>query len=401
MIPWLTCRRAIYGTAVGLLTALVAGACDKVPLLAPTESTITLAASRLVLPVNHFTEIIATIIEQSGTPVHNGTVVTFTTTLGTIEPRETQTNSGKVTVLLHAGSQSGTAKVSAFSGDARAEEIEIAIAGAAAETIILNVSPGTLPSLGRGETVQVIAVVHDGSGNPLPGAPVTFTADAGLLSSGTVITDQNGEARTMLAIDRETIVTANAGAERASTTIRINTPPSITISATTSPTAGQPTTFTITVTTVSGASPVKEVTVDCGDGESMSLGTLTGSTTVTHVYDSSTTYTVVASATDNSGERTSVTSVIYVAPAPPLDVTIAVNTTSRKLNVPVSFTVSVSPTGIVIDRYEWNFGDGSSATTSGKSTSHTYTSAKAYVVTVTVVAQDGRTGTGRVEVGVE
>ena len=176
-------------------------------------------------------------------------------------------------------------------------------------------------------TVQVIAVVHDGSGNPLPGAPVIFTADAGLLSSGTVITDQNGEARTMLAIDRETIVTADAGAERASTTIRINTPPSITISATTSPTAGQPTTFTITVTTVSGASPVKEVTVDCGDGESMSLGTLTGSATVTHVYDSSTTYTVVASATDNSGERTSVTSVIYVAPAPPLDVTIAVNTT--------------------------------------------------------------------------
>ena len=165
----------------------------------------------------------------------------------------------------------------------------------------------------------------------------------------------------MLAIDRETIVTADAGAERASTTIRINTPPSITISATTSPTAGQPTTFTITVTTVSGASPVKEVTVDCGDGESMSLGTLTGSTTVTHVYDSSTTYTVVASATDNSGERTSVTSVIYVAPAPPLDVTIAVNTTSRKLNVPVSFTVSVSPTGTVIDRYEWNFGDGSKA----------------------------------------
>ena len=133
----------------------------------------------------------------------------------------------------------------------------------------------------------------------------------------------------------------------------------------------------------------------------MSLGTLTGSTTVTHVYDSSATYTVVASATDNSGERTSVTSVIYVAPAPPLDVTIAVNITSRKINVPVSFTVSGSPTGTVIDRYEWNFGDGSRATTSGKSTSHTYTSTKAYVVTVTIVAQHGRSGTGRVEVGVE
>lgn len=117
---------------------------------APTESTITLAASRLVLPVNDFTEITATIIEQSGTPVDTGTVMTFTTTLGTIEPREARTERGKVTVLLHAGSQSGTAKVSALSGDARAAEIEIAIGGAAAETIILNVSPGTfLSSVGN------------------------------------------------------------------------------------------------------------------------------------------------------------------------------------------------------------------------------------------------------------
>ena len=40
-----------------------------------------------------------------------------------------------------------------------------------------------------------------------------------------------------------------------------------------------------------------------------------GSTTVTHVYTSSATYTVVASVTDSGGERTSVTTVIFVAPA--------------------------------------------------------------------------------------
>ena len=62
---------------------------------APTEPTITLAASRLVLPVNDCTEIIATIIEQSGIPVHNRPAVIFTTTLGTIEPREARTNSDK------------------------------------------------------------------------------------------------------------------------------------------------------------------------------------------------------------------------------------------------------------------------------------------------------------------
>ena len=65
--------------------------CDKVPLLAPTASVITVVSSRSVLPINGTAQIIATVIEQSGTPTHNGTLVTFTTTLGTLDPREAMT----------------------------------------------------------------------------------------------------------------------------------------------------------------------------------------------------------------------------------------------------------------------------------------------------------------------
>ena len=89
--------------SIVLALIVLVSACDKSPLLAPTQSFITLVASRLVLPINGEAEIIATVIEQSGTAAQNGTLVTFTTTLGTIEPREARTNGGQVRVRLLAG----------------------------------------------------------------------------------------------------------------------------------------------------------------------------------------------------------------------------------------------------------------------------------------------------------
>src|SRR6187401_2710915 len=73
-----------------ILASLVALSCDKMPLVAPTGTAITLVSATNVLPVNGFAEITAFLIQgvQSGsgttagvtagggTPVHNGTVVT-------------------------------------------------------------------------------------------------------------------------------------------------------------------------------------------------------------------------------------------------------------------------------------------------------------------------------------
>ena len=167
------------------MAALVAESCNKAPLFAPTESIITLTASRLASAGNGDTELIATVIEQSGTPVQNGTTVIFTTTLGTIEPREARTKGGTATAILRAGAQSGTATVSAFSGSTRADDLTIEIA--VTQTVILSVTPGSLPS--SGGVVQLIAVVHDANGNPLQEIPVVFTADAGVLSNTTAVTD--------------------------------------------------------------------------------------------------------------------------------------------------------------------------------------------------------------------
>src|SRR5688572_14162287 len=87
--------RTRTGAAVLLvIAAVVTGACDKAQLLAPTQSTITVSAPTRVLPSGGSTEVTAFVMEQSGTPVHNGTTVRFTSTLGRVDPGEAQTRNG-------------------------------------------------------------------------------------------------------------------------------------------------------------------------------------------------------------------------------------------------------------------------------------------------------------------
>ena len=71
---------------LAMAVALIATACERVQLLAPTNSTITVTAPNRVLPLGGSTEVSAFVLEQSGTPVQNGTVVRFTATLGSVSP---------------------------------------------------------------------------------------------------------------------------------------------------------------------------------------------------------------------------------------------------------------------------------------------------------------------------
>ena len=76
------------------LACCVISACEKVPLLVPTASLVTVSVSRTVLPIDGTAQVVATVTESSGTPVHNGTVVTFMTTLGAVEPSVAPTMNG-------------------------------------------------------------------------------------------------------------------------------------------------------------------------------------------------------------------------------------------------------------------------------------------------------------------
>ena len=114
MIARFVTTLGLWRLVLALLAAgslLLSAACQKVPLLAPTGSSIALTATATTLPLNGTTDIIAQVLESGGTPPQNGTLVTFTTSLGSIEPSEARTSGGRVIVKFLAGSTSGEASI--------------------------------------------------------------------------------------------------------------------------------------------------------------------------------------------------------------------------------------------------------------------------------------------------
>src|SRR5512132_3470725 len=109
-------KRLANLSALALLLAVLSVGCDKVPLLAPTGSAITLSANSSTVPTNGTVGLTAFVMESSGTPVQNGTTVRFTTTLGTVTPTEAQTTNGVAVATFNAGASSGVATIHAISG---------------------------------------------------------------------------------------------------------------------------------------------------------------------------------------------------------------------------------------------------------------------------------------------
>jgi hypothetical protein len=209
--------------------------CNQVILTAPPGSTMTLFANPDFVPANGGTSVVtAVVVEPAGTPVPDGTVVQFFTTLGTIE-EQGKTNDGVARVNFVADSRSGTATVSALSGggtvpvpsptasptslpspvpigaaDARAATAALAVASLAnSATVDITVGSAlptrmdlvAVPRAIRGqEQSRLTANVFDTRGNPVFNVPVIFTVSNNathetLASRGRpVFTNQNGQA---------------------------------------------------------------------------------------------------------------------------------------------------------------------------------------------------------------
>jgi PKD repeat protein len=388
-----------------LTLALPLIGCTRVPLTAPTKSIIAIYATAASVPVNGSVDVIATVTEEAGTPVQDGTLVSFTTTLGRLEPSQARTTAGQVTVKLVADGQSGTATVSAFSGGATAAPVSgsttgtaaatltIPIGGAAADSIVVSAQPAGVPRTGG--TVQIIAQVRDASGNTLGGVPVTFTTTAGQIQTPTVTTNASGEAQTAFTTTSKATVTAHAGAKTATVDVDITALPSITISANpASPIAGQPVTFNLTIDATTGLNPVRSVRIAYGDGDFEDLGVITGSTTATHIYGSDGSRTVTVTVTDTTGQQVTQSLVIVVLPKVPVAVALAIAPSPGVVNEVVTFVANVTGTTVAITSYDWDFGDGSTRTTTGNSTTKIYAATGTFHATVTVHAQDGSTGVG-------
>src|SRR5713226_1843707 len=143
--------------AFGMTVLLLTGACQKVPLLAPTGSTIILTSSANALPINGTADISAQVLQAGGNPPHGGTLINFTTTLGGIEPAEARTDiNGRVIVKFNSGLSNGTATIVASSGGATTGTtgaVKIAIGTAALGRVSVNANPLYVPSTGGSSTI--------------------------------------------------------------------------------------------------------------------------------------------------------------------------------------------------------------------------------------------------------
>ena len=399
-------RRGVrrLATLPAVLTALAAlslvSACDKVPLLAPSGSVITLFPTSSSVPLNGSIDIVATVIENgttastgtggtgaggtgtstsnvgAGTPVQNGTLVTFTTTLGRIEPSEARTQNGQVRVRFVSDGQSGTATITAFSGGASAKLENFPVGAAAAERLIVSATNQTLPA--NGGTTEVQARVENASGVPIAGVPVTFTTTAGSVSPSTAITDAQGVARATLTATKEATVTARAGSKEGTVNVGVAARSGLAVSTSPeAPTVGQPVRFTIT--TASGQA-VTNARIDYGDGQSRNLGTISGTVTDHHAYSRPGNFPVTITA--DNGEST-VTSVSVGS----LPVTLTGPDTART-NLPVTFSATL-PANTQVREYRWEFGDGRTAITTGPQVSHSYTQQGGYTVRLEVIGLEG------------
>jgi adhesin/invasin len=358
-------------------------ACDKVPLLAPTGSVITLLIPDTSnVSLNSEMTINATVIENGtasggsgatttrsggGTPVQNGTVVTFTTTIGRIEPSEARTSNGAVSVRLITGSTSGTAVVTAYSGGASATK-NINVGTAAVKTVTVTTTPQALGAAGG--TAQVSATVTDAGGNPVSGVPVTFATDKGSINPSTATTDANGVATATINTTSTAKITATAGTVTSTTpaTLTVNARGLASFSANPNATsAGTPVVFTVTPTT--GAN-VSDVRVNFGDGTgTVSLGAISAAQTVVHTYQSAGNYTATATSSDGTGESGSLSTSVVVGSLP---VTLTSSPATPTVNSPATLTVGGIGTAQV-DRYVWTFDDGTGPfTTTSPQLTHSF-----------------------------
>jgi PKD repeat protein len=256
---------------------------------------------------------------------------------------------------------------------------------------VLTANPSTV-SATRGGTVTLSAYVIDEGNNPIPNVPVTFTTSAGTLLIPRVVTDSNGEARTVLTTSRETRVRASVGAvDSNELTITANNAPSITLAAA-PPTVAEnvPVTFTYTVTADTGVA-LRSVYLDFGDRTSQLIGTSrTGS--ITHTYRSAGTYVVEAEVIDSNGEVGTSSVAVVVTAAPPLLATVAVQPNPARTNAQVTATLTLTNSTLtpLITGVTWDWGDGSQPQTAGPTLQHLYDRVATFSGTATVRLNDGR-----------
>lgn len=392
-------RNAISFSIVTIILLVLGYACNMVDQVATPGSKLVLTAQPTSIGARGFSTltVVGTRGNGSGAPLADGTVIHFDVgNAGTVTPNPVETTDGKATAIFHAANFSGTIKVTASSGGIDSATVDIVVGEARVGNIFVSANPPTLPVEG-GQT-QIKAVVVDTDGNQLGGVGVQFSATDGTLRSGGQVqgTNQNGVVNDVLTAPpcitdggcTITVTATTLNAKSGTVDVKVGAPSTINCDFEISPSAGAPgdrINFIDTSTDTGGS--ITSFQWNFGDSSSGS------GRTAQHIYRSEGTFSVTHTVVDDQGTT---------AVCAPKTVTITANESGLQCNIAhspespgkgerVTFDASQSSdsNGRII-RYEWNFGDGpSTVTESDPITTHVYSDAGTFTVTLTITDDEG------------
>lgn len=167
-----------------------------------TKPKLILTVSPNNLPVEGTATVTIIARNADNSPAAPGQTIIVTTTLGRIttpnnRPLQTR-NDGTATATLEAGTQAGTATITAVMGSSDPATTTATIRDAATD-ISIQANPQSIPAAGG--TITLTAFVTNSQGQPLQGAPVTFESERGTLETvGVVFTDTSGIATNELTV---------------------------------------------------------------------------------------------------------------------------------------------------------------------------------------------------------
>lgn len=180
------------------LVFVAALGCDKATPVAPEGTTLTISASPAQIGLNGSSTITVVGRKANGSPLNTGTEIRLSTDRGTIDPIVQVNSNGIATATLRADGRTGAAAVKAATADVEATTtVQIGQSTDTKPSVILSVSPNSIP-VGTGEaTVTVIGRNSDGS--PMgAGQTVILTTTLGSFTNSRPVTRSDGTATTTL-----------------------------------------------------------------------------------------------------------------------------------------------------------------------------------------------------------
>jgi len=297
--------------------------------------TLTLVAHPMTLTVGENSTLTATVTDQYSNTVADGTVVTFTTSLGDLGSTEvTKTTTGGVATATLTSQLPGTATITA-TADSVSDTVDVTFEPGAPHTVTLQAYPTSISIPGYTSTLTA-TVVDQFNNNVADGTVVTFTTSLGEVGSTEITKTTTGGVATAVLTSGTTagtaVITATSDSRVATTTVEFTplAPHTLTLVA-------NPTVLTVVDTSILSATVVDQFNNNVADGTVVTFTTSLGQVGSTEVTKTTTGGVAIAELTSQIPGTATVTATadsvsdtvdVTFEPGPPHTVTLEANPTS-------------------------------------------------------------------------